>query len=114
MRGSTLRFLIKPITELMTGLMFEVVFIFNKDWFNHRDSPYIKYEQHRETVPTYSTSLVSPRALPHCLQRLQNPKWLLGGPKMADGAGKVFTTLKKLRRYCSIFSCCGFTTKYQS
>ena len=30
----------------------------------------------------YNTSLAAKGALDH---RLQNPKWLLGGPKMADG-----------------------------
>ena len=36
-----------------------------------------------------NTSLVAPGALAHRLQRLQNSKWLPGGPKMADGVWKV-------------------------
>ena len=32
-----------------------------------------------------NTSLAAPGALAHRLQRLQNSKWPLGGPKMADG-----------------------------
>ena len=31
-----------------------------------------------------NTSLAALGALTHRLQRLQNPKWLLGGPKIAD------------------------------
>ena len=31
----------------------------------------------------FNTSLVAPGALAHRLQRLQNPKWPPGGPKMA-------------------------------
>ena len=30
-------------------------------------------------------------ALPATPQHLQNPKWTPGGPKMADGSGKVST-----------------------
>ena len=35
-----------------------------------------------------NTSLAAKGALAHCLQRLQNPKWPLGGPKMADRVWK--------------------------
>ena len=34
------------------------------------------------------TSLAATGALAHRLQRLQNPKWPPGGPKMADGVWK--------------------------
>ena len=35
-----------------------------------------------------STSLAAPGALAHCMQRLKNPKWPPGGPKMANGVWK--------------------------
>ena len=35
-----------------------------------------------------NTSLAAKRALAHCLQRLQNPKWPPAGPKMANGVWK--------------------------
>ena len=34
------------------------------------------------------TSLAVPGARAHSLQRLQNPKWLFGGPKMAERVWK--------------------------
>ena len=37
-----------------------------------------------------TTILVVPGALAHHLQCLQNPKWPLGGPKMADGSTPRF------------------------
>ena len=37
---------------------------------------------------TENTSLAAKGALAHRLQRLQNPKWPPGGPKMADGVWK--------------------------
>ena len=44
-------------------------------------------------INEYNTSLAAPGALAHRLQRLQNPKWPPGGPKMADG---VFGRSKQL------------------
>ena len=35
-----------------------------------------------------NTSLAAKGALSYRLQRLQNPKWLPGGPKMAEGVWK--------------------------
>ena len=43
-----------------------------------------------------NTSLAVPGALAHCLQRLQNPKWPPGGPKMAEGVWKGFWCSKQL------------------
>ena len=39
-------------------------------------------------VRRLNTSLAAKGALAHRLQRLQNPKWPPGGPKMADGVWK--------------------------
>ena len=43
---------------------------------------------HRFENNRRNTSLAAPGALAHCLQCLQNQKWPLGGPKMADGVWK--------------------------
>ena len=47
----------------------------------------VRYMQHLVHVwPIYmNISLASPGALAHCLQ---NQKWSLGGPKMAEGVWK--------------------------
>ena len=44
--------------------------------------------QFRLVVLESNTSLAAKGALAHRLQRLQNPKWPLGDPKMANGVWK--------------------------
>ena len=45
----------------------------------------MKHLVQNDRVPTVNTILAAPGALAH---RLQNSKWPIGGPKMADGVWK--------------------------
>ena len=51
-----------------------------------------EFEKHKENTEIVifeeNTSLTAQGALANCLQRLQNPKWPLGAPKIADGVWK--------------------------
>ena len=45
----------------------------------------MKVDNHFHQNISFNTSLAAPGAFAHRLQRLQNPKWSVRGPKMADG-----------------------------